>query len=831
LHVLALAALLTTFLSPRPQAQPQGPPPPPPPPPPASVPGQETPPAPKKDDGVIREVRFEGSKRLSDEAVRLQVQTQVGKQYDEEVANADLKFLAARFQVWGKVEKWKLPDGTLRIVFRLDDVPTVVRVQFLGNSHLDETDLRETLGISHGGVPPAYPGDAQKALWVRQLEEKYHDEGYLYCEIDASTVREGDEWLLVFHIIEGPEVSIDEIDFVGLEYFPPRYLRSVMKTSRSFLFFTQTYKPAVLHDDVVKIEEFLSDEGFLDARASVESITPNEDGDEVDILIRIVEGPRYTVRSVSFEGNTKFSSDELLSLVKMHPGQPYRQTVFRKDRARVLDHYGHQGYIQASIPLRPTERLVEGQSAIDVVFEVKEDEPKRVRDVKVTGNKNTRDDVVRRELDLYPGDLFDVKEMHDAEDRLRATGFFADERGNPHAWVEHKPTDDKRVEDIELRVEDGTAGLFSLFGGLSSGSGFFLGADLSIENFDATDLPTSPGATLSEFLDQRAFHGGGQKLHLRANPGNEYSNYLIDFLEPYLFGPQENPWFFEGDLHLNEYTSRHYDQYTAGGTGSIGKRLSRRSYAQAGIRQDRIVIDNVQQRLDPIDDLEAVEGGNSVRGLVGEWGWKDFDSLRFPTQGVRLGMSGEWLGGPFQAQYDVYKLSAVTEFLYPIWENEEEQRHVVSVRGSAAWAKEYADTGDVPFFERYFAGGPFGFLQMRGFEYRGVGPHDGNFSEGGSVGWVVNTEYVFPLMDTYDARIRESQPFLRGVLFADQGMLAEDIGALRHDKWRLSVGCGIRMRIPFQLLNAPLELYYGIPLQRASQDERESFQINFSTRF
>jgi outer membrane protein insertion porin family len=229
--------------------------------------------------------------------------------------------------------------------------------------------------------------------------------------------------------------------------------------------------------------------------------------------------------------------------------------------------------------------------------------------------------------------------------------------------------------------------------------------------------------------------------------------------------------------------------------------------------------------------LIDVQGGNSVRGLVGDWHWRKFDSLRNPTEGMSLGLNGEWLGGPFGAQYDVTKVSGSGELLIPIWENEEEQRHVLSFRGAAALADPYGDTSDVPIFERYFAGGPGSFLQARGFAFRGLGPHDGSLETGGTAGWVVNTEYVFPLIDTYDARLRESQPFLRGLVFVDQGMLEEDWNELKNGRWRLSVGAGLRLKIPFQLLSAPLEIYYGIPLQRAPEDERQSFQINFTTRF
>src|SRR5262249_5058421 len=151
--------------------------------------------------------------------------------------------------------------------------------------------------------------------------------------------------------------------------------------------------------------------------------------------------------------------------------------------------------------------------------------------------------------------------------------------------------------------------------------------DLSIENFDLFDLPSSFGSLLPEFLDQRAFHGAGQKLHLRANPGSTYSNYLVDFLEPYLTGPIERPVFLDANFDISEYASRHSHEKTVGAVVSVGKRLSRETSVSLGLRNDRITLSNV----DPFQDLLDVEGGNSVRGLVGDWHWTRFDSLRNPT--------------------------------------------------------------------------------------------------------------------------------------------------------------------------------------------------------
>lgn len=823
-----IARLLVAALAP---FAPQDPVPPP------AAPPALPPPASAADQGevqgIVRTVRFEGDTRLTQEALALQVRTKAGVAWSKRTADEDLKMLAARFQVWGDVRAFPLQGGLVDVVFHIEQLPSVSRVLFRGNSELDEEDLREALHLSdNNSLPFSTVRGSGLAVLVRQLEEKYQEEGYLFAEIEPRIEKQGDENVLQFEILEGPEVSVDEVDFVGLEQFTARNLRDLMKTSRSFWFFTQTYKRKDLHDDIVAIEQFLRDEGYLDARVAVESVLPDRDAEEVDITIRIDQGPRYVVREVKLSGLNRFTEAELRPMIRMVPGMPYRQTVYRKDRSRILEHIRHFGYVRASIRERPIEGYVAGAVAqVDVTYAIVEDEPKRVRDVRVVGNENTKDAVIRRELDLYPGDLFDGQAMLDAEDRLRATGFFIDQRGVPLAWVENEQTDDIRYEDVVMKVEDGTAGLFTIFGGLASGQGFFLGTDLTIDNFDITDPPSSPATFFEEFLDQRAFHGAGQKLRLRANPGNEFSNYLVQFTEPYLTGPVANPFFLDTDFHLREYTPRYYDEKTIGGQVTIGKRLSRKQAISAGLRQDKTTIDNVLDRPDPIEDLLAWEGSTLVRAFVADWEYRDFDSLRNPTEGFRVGLGGECMGGPLGAELDAWKATASAEVLIPVYENEEEQRHVIGVVGALGEVRPYGDSDDIPIFERFYAGGPGGFLPARGFEFRGIGPHDGSFPEGGEAGWAVSTEYVFPLVDMYEARLRENTPFLRGVLFVDQAMLEETWGQLEEGRWRMSAGVGLRLKIPFQLFSAPLELYYGIPIQRARDDERESFQINFSTRF
>src|SRR5262249_18011930 len=155
-------------------------------------------------------------------------------------------------------------------------------------------------------------------------------------------------------------------------------------------------------------------------------------------------------------------------------------------------------------------------------------------------------------------------------------------------------------------------------------------------------------------------------LRLSANPGNKYSNYLLDFTEPYLAGPVSNPYFLNVNLHLREFVDSFYEEKTTGATVTVGKMLTRNTSLSLGLRNDRVDISHVQPQYpdqttmlgQPIQDLIDANGGNTVRGLIGSYNWSKFDSLRFPTAGERLDLGAEYLGGPIGGDVDVYKLNA-----------------------------------------------------------------------------------------------------------------------------------------------------------------------------
>ncbi len=781
-------------------------------------------------ESIVREVVFEGETRLSPENLRTQLRTKVGSPFSWIDADLDSKSLYERFAVIANCRIETLePDG-VRVTFQLVEPDAIRKVEFEGNDKLDDEELAEALGLSLRGVIPRGLTGPGPLLWlVGRLEERYEEEGYLYSEIQASLEeRRNEELVLVFRILEGPKVRVDDIEFRGLSFFKPGHLHDLMETKESFLFFRHTFKKKALERDLARLEEFFRDEGFLDAQVSLEELIPSKNYRKVTLVLRVEQGPRYTVGSIALEGLQAFSEDEIRPLIELKRGQPYRTNAFRRDQKRILDYYGKRGYIRADLGDRPEESHRLDAPIVDLTYRVREDVAKRIRDIRIVGNHGTWDEVIRRELFFYPGELFDLEEIAYSQDRLRASRLFLGPDQLPDVFIRNEPTEDPDYEDVVIEVEEGQTGFMNFLGGIGSGSGVFFGISIEKENFDLTDLPSSPWSFFEEFFDQEAFHGAGQRLRLRANPGSRFSNYLVSFTEPSLLGPLERPVSLTTTGYFRESLLRLYDEDRVGASVSIGKGITRDSGVSLGVRQERIEISNPAE---DVPDVVSQDGGHSTRALTGGGWFRALDSIRNPTDGFLLNADAELLGGPFGGDVDAVKFVLSGEYFYPLYENEEGQRHVLEIKGSMGWANEYDETEEIPFFERFRVGGISRPFTLRGFDFWGVGPHQSDEPVGGTGTVVINTNYVFPIYETYDARLREHIPVLRGILFFDQGSLESDFEDLPDGTWRMAAGVGIRFRIPIPLLAAPLEVYYGVPLNRSRTDERESFTINFSTRF
>lgn len=228
-------------------------------------------------------------------------------------------------------------------------------------------------------------------------------------------------------------------------------------------------------------------------------------------------------------GTTKFTNERVQSVVKLKAGDTYDKNVTQVDTRNIKNLYGNAGYM-----VTPKEEVYQtGPGEVAVQYSVQERPPWTVGQIIIAGNDVTRQNVILRQVPLYPGQVLTVPDLQVAEANLARLGIF---EGNAETGVRPTvsvidPDSDNPVKDILVQVQEAPTGSFLLGVGVNSDAGLSGSIVLNERNFDITRVPL----TLDELLSGRAFRGAGQEFRLEAVPGTEFQRYTASFREPSLF--------------------------------------------------------------------------------------------------------------------------------------------------------------------------------------------------------------------------------------------------------------------------------------------------------
>ena len=743
-----------------------------------------------KPQATIKAVEFSGLARTSTAYAQDVARARVGDPLDSSVLDEAVRrllgtgrFLSASYNL---VEQ----DDGVRVVFALHERPIVTAIRFEGNARFKDGELK-----GHVGVKKGEPVD-----WFAVREGRdaivttYHEVGYgdVVVDYDRRLLEETGE--LVYRIEEGLRVRVRKIEFEGNIAFGPRELRRQVSSKPAlWILRTGAFDEDRVEVDAAALQRYYRDRGFLDARVSYRREL-SEDGKDLTLVFTIVEGARYAIEDITFRGATAFSPEELWAMMVSRVGETVRQSQVDADVRKIQSKYWELGYIYATV--RPIRVFSDTPGLVRITVDIEEGNQYRVGQVVVRGNTRTKDKVVRRALNLYPpDDLFDLNEAREAERRLLETRIFGSARVFP---VGDAP--DRR--DVVMDVQEAERSGDVLFGvGVTSNSGLVGTVVLDLQNFDLFDWPRS----WKEFVRFRSFFGAGQRFRLEVQPGTDVSRFRMDFTEPYLM---DRPIRFDTSVYLFERGRSGYDEWRAGFNVSIGKRFERgRLHGWSGelaLRIEGVNVDDVD--LFASGDIRDDEGAHLMTSLKASMVRDRTDSRFIPTTGDRLRISYEQFG-VLGGDHGFGKLTAGYSWFKTLRTDALERKSVLHLRAEGG-----VNIGDAPVFERFFAGGTG---SIRGFEFRGVGPHDGidDNNIGGDTLALFGAQYSFPLYGDN----------LRGHVFLDTGTVGS--GTIRA-----SIGAGIRLTIDvFGPL--PLEFNLAAPFSSDTDDDEQVFSFLIGTLF
>ena len=740
-------------------------------------------------------IRYQGAKTVDEARLRNLMASKTGTPYHAESLDNDIKALYESGLV-DDVRFLAEPEGNgVKLIAEVTTRPALGGVGFVGNSIFTDQKLAKESKIKAGGAL----SDEQILEAQRNIEKYYQGYGYPDVTVTHRTQATGQAGLsdLIFVIDEGQKNEVRKIIFEGNHAFTDLELRKEMKVKEKgwFAWLTKSgrFESNELDSDLDKVLDYYRNKGYLRASCPGINRVPVGDG-SVDLVIPINEGERYTVAGVGFGKMTVFKSEELYPSLTLVGEAAYSSKKMRDDMTMIRSFYGSRGY--ADILVTPDIRDA-GPNRVNITYRVTEGSRFKVGRVNIAGNTKTQDKVIRREIPLKPGDMFNSVELETTKARLTNLQYFSDVQatGSPSG---------SGYRDVNVLVEEKATGSVGVGAGFSSIDSIVGFVTLEQTNFN--------------LFNPWNFTGGGQRFGMNLRAGTQRSEFSVSLVEPWFMDQQLS---LGGELFYKQssYFSDYYDQTNAGGAISLRKPLGAKGSIKGEYRLEQVKIDSEVDSSDIYpsgpdgpsganSELSQEKiGGDFLRSaLAVNYLYDSRDSGIQPRSGhkIDIGLTYAGLGG----DVDTFTLSAQGQKHWNLkWDT------ILSLSGELAFVDSI--NGDVPIFERMFLGGG---RTLRGFKFRDVGPRDTGYTDevygGNSLGYV-SAEYTIPIIEN-----------IRAAVFSDTGFVNLDSWDPSPNDIYSDVGVGIRLKLPISPL--PLALDYAMPISSPDKQADKGGQFNFS---
>jgi outer membrane protein insertion porin family len=739
-------------------------------------------------DKMVSEVIIRNNRLVSTNQILNTIKTRPDKKYDHATVQNDVSLLMATRSFTNVQASFDpTPDGKVKVIFDVVELPNVVtEIKFEGAKHAKDDELLNLTGL-HKGVPL---NPIANKVAINAILRYYQEKGRMYSHVELVEGGNPGDTRVVFRITEGPEVKVSNVDFTGHDFVSGERLRTKTETTRAFLGqIGGTYNPGLVEQDRLKLEEYYRIFGYHDAKVSQE-IIPSADCRTVKIVFHINEGPRYKVKSVQLVGATYFPEERVRGVTKLKPGDTYDRNVVQADLKNVGDLYGNTGRKVA-----PKEEIIyTGPGEVTVQYTVNERPPDTVGRVIVSGNDVTRQNIILRQVPVYPGQVLEYPALAQAERNLTRIGIFETnpEKGERPTVTVLDPFSDNPVKDILVQVQETQTGSLLFSVGVNSDAGVQGSIVLNEKNFDITRWPTS----FDDLMSGRAFRGAGQEFRLEAVPGQTFQRYTASFREPYLFDSQ-----FSLGSSVYFYT-RGYPEYNEQRVGTrltLGRRLNPLWTASLTARIEGVDIYDVPDYYPT--EITQYRGSHFLAGVRGALTRDSRDSYLRATEGSNFEIGYEQCFGDYT--FPLFNVEA-SKYFTTYQRPDGSGRHVLALKSQAM----FSNSSD-PIYERFYAGG---YRSLRGFEFRGVGPYVDGLNVGGTFAFLNSAEYQIPL-------VASDQLYMVG--FVDSGTVESNVTI---NNYRVAAGLGLRIVVP-ALGPLPIALDFGVPIVKGPDDRKQLFSF------
>ena len=730
------------------------------------------------------DVQYTGPATISRERILAQMRTKVGLPYSDTVAETDIRALyntgqVQNVRIFGQPES----DG-VKVIVAVQTRTMLNEIQIDGATRISPKKLRKNLGVKLN--TPLREEDLEKGR--EKIMETYQAHGFNDVEVtfrvEAIDAIRGTS-RAVYTVNEGIKGSVSTVRFEGNTHFSDRVLRKQMKTRQKTLFSfvdkSGRLDETQLQDDLQKVREFYQNHGYIDV--AVRDVTKQRTSSgALQIVIAIDEGPQYHVGKLTFVGYKATSEQKLRAVVKMKEGGVYSAKAIKDDAKALADAYGSGGYVDLTIVPETSQAH---DRLIDITYKIDEGQRSYVERISISGNTRTKDKVIRREVLIAPGDIFNTVRVETSKKRLENLGYFSK--------VDTFPVDTE-VEGrkyLDIQVEEKRTGSLNFGAGFSTVDSLIGFIELTQGNFDITNWPS--------------LTGGGQKFRIRLQGGTERKDVELALTEPW-FMDRPISVGFTSFYHEANYLSSIYDQRNYGFSLDVRKGIRPFLYGSLGYRLESIDTFNVALSASP--ELVAETGPSTKSVFTANLTWDRRDNPFLTRSGERITYTW-WVAGPGGTE-QIYGFDVEASKYWRLpWDT------ILLINAEVAGVDRWGDqTKLVKIYDRLFLGGS---NNLRGFDFRDVGPKDPNGEPLGGQSMARTTvEFTFPIVEK-----------ARGALFYDTGFVNTNPWDYNFNNVASDIGFGLRLDLPI----GPLRVDYGIPIQQAGNHGSGKFNFNVGYQF
>ena len=725
-------------------------------------------------DFVVFRMGLSGREEVSALSIRNAIKSLMGSEYFDSV------------RVYGRYN----PDSSLKLIVKLHENPRLKKLVIKGNKKIGTGELRDSLDL-----PPGTPlSDYNLFRAKHKIKELYRRKGYLKVSVDYrfSEPDKNGEAILTLDIHENRKFLIKKIIVEGNRAVSTKKIKSIMKNKEKSFLRSGKFDPDQWEEDLDRIVRYYADHGHPEARIDSSGVEYRDDG--IYLYVKIEEGPRYVFGEVSFEGNTVYSDDflaEKVVLVEEKPGlweaitliykgeswdpQAYSQTRLERALTAIQVLYGDSGYIYAhAVPLEK----VREDSIVDIEFRIYEGNRVKVRLIDIAGNTKTRESVIRRELDIYPGEYFSTGKLIKSQRDLMYLNYF----GN--VGVNFRQTEDTSFVDLVFHVEEKSTGQIGGGVSYSQAEGFF--GNL---NFNQPNM-----------------FGRGQSVNITVDFGKKVRNFRFAFTEPWLFGKPQSLGF---DVHNLGHYYPEYKEIQKGGSIFYSKRLwNDYWHLSLGYTLEKVELKDVSAELENYLAYWG-EGPQLTSRANFSLTHDSRDRIFNPIKGTRISYSVEKAGGILGGEAHYFRQLLEAGTFRPLIG----EKVILHGRTRLGHLESLSSSIEVPLYKRFLLGGT-DYYGVRGYDDRSIGIYRNGALIGGRV---FNTV-------TLELRYRPAEGFYV-VGFFDAGFTADRFVDFKPGSYKKGAGVGFNIEIP---MVGVLGIYESYGFDKLGNKWMTQFQIGTS---